>query len=45
METILEIKTIKNTKVSMDLIKEIINYCKSKKIDLIISDTLIKVVK
>ena len=45
MEIIMEIKTLKNTKVSMDIIKEIISYCKSKKIDLVISDKLIKVLK
>ena len=45
MEIIMEIKTLKKTKFSMDLLKEIVSYCKLKNMDLVISDKLIKILK
>ena len=45
METVLEIKILKRNKVSMDVITSIIEYCKKHKIETIVNDKVIKVVK
>lgn len=45
METVLEVKMIRKNKVSMDVITSIIEYCKKHKIETIVSDKMIKVVK
>ena len=45
METVLEIKIVKRNKVSMDVITALIEYCKRYKIETIINDKVIKVVR
>ena len=45
METAVEIKIIRKNKVSMDVIASIIEYCKKHKIETIVNDKVIKVVK
>ncbi len=45
METVLEIKIVKRNKVSMAVITALIEYCKKHKIETIVSDKMIKVVK
>ena len=45
METVLEVKIIRKNKVSMDVITSIIEYCKKYKIETIVNDKVIKVVK
>ena len=45
METVLEIKIIRKNKVSMDVVTSIIEYCKKHKIETIVNDKVIKVVK
>lgn len=45
METVLEIKLLRKNKVGMDVVTSIIEYCKKHKIEIIVNDKVVKVVK
>ena len=45
MEVVIELDILKKNKMSMEIIKELLDYCKLKRIEAVVSDKKIKILK